>query len=90
MTLFAAVVIVLIAVGLTDRWNQRPTLVVSTRSGEAIRGRRALALPFTLVDAELILEERTEQLGGRVVIPRRNLTLIQALPRHPLLEVAEA
>ena len=86
-TLFILALAALIA-AVIDRWRSRPVLVVSTRSGESFRGRRAPSLRFVLDDAELILDSghrpgehpnRVVKLGGRVMVPRRNVTVVQAL-----------
>lgn len=55
-------------------------LLVSTRDGQTIRGRRRFSLTgdVKLSDAELLEEgSEPEGLSGRVIVPREQVALIQ-------------
>lgn len=67
----------LLAAAIVDRWRRRPVLIVSTGDG-TYRGRRAPSPRFALVDAELVAGD--QHLPGMIVIPRRQIVLIQVLP----------
>jgi hypothetical protein len=56
-------------------------VVVTTLSGMTIRGtRQVFTLRFALRDAEVLDGAASTGLGGRVVIPRRQIALVQVLP----------
>lgn len=55
-------------------------VIVHTRDGRTLRGRRRVSLRFVLGGAELLATTAEPQkLEGAVVIPRSNLALVQRL-----------
>lgn len=73
--------VALLAAAVVDRWRRRAVLIVSTAEG-VYRGRRALRLAFALVEVELV-EAGDRSLPGLIFIPRRRITVVQALPADP-------
>lgn len=76
-TIFFLAALALCVAAIVDRWRRRPVLIVSTADG-TYRGRRALSARFALVDAELVAGDQA--VPGQIVIPRRQIALIQILP----------